>query len=519
MASTYSANLGIELIGTGDQSGTWGATTNTNLGTLLEQAIVGYVTQPVTDSGVATALVISNGASSTGRNYVVELTGTLTADRTVTVPSVNKPYTFFNNTTGGYSVTVKVSGQTGVTIANGKKAIVYTNTTDVIEVANAPVTETGTQTLTNKTLVSPILGTPTSVTLTNATGLPLSTGVTGTLPVTRGGTGASTFTAGSVVFAGASGVYSQKNTNFFWDDSNNRLGVGTSAPAVTLSLSATDAILIPVGTQAQRPTGAAGYIRFNTTTTSFEGYDGTAWGGFGSTGTVTSVNVSGGTTGLTYSGGPITGSGTITMSGTLAVANGGTGVTTSTGSGNVVLSTSPTLVTPLLGTPTSVTLTNATGLPLTTGVTGTLSVANGGTGVTTSTGSGSVVLSASPTITGTLTTTTISSTHNAYGSIIALTDAATIAVDMSATGGNNFSVTLGGNRTLGNPTGLTAGQSGIIYITQDGTGSRTLAYSSYWKFPSGTAPTLTTTASATDALVYTVRTSTSITVTSILNIG
>jgi hypothetical protein len=78
------------------------------------------------------------------------------------------------------------------------------------------------------------------------------------------------------------------------------------------------------------------------------------------TGTVTSVDVSGGTTGLTTSGGPITGSGTITIAGTLAVANGGTGVTTSTGTGSVVLSTSPTLVTPLLGTPTSGNLSNCT---------------------------------------------------------------------------------------------------------------------------------------------------------------
>jgi hypothetical protein len=159
MASTYSTNLGIELIGTGDQSGTWGATTNTNMGTLIEQAVSGYSTQVVTDSGVATALLISNGASSTGRNYVIELTGALTAARTVTVPAVNKPYTFFNNTTGGFAVTVKVSGQTGVIIANGKKAIVYTNSTDVIEVANAPATEAGTQTLTNKTLTAPVIGT------------------------------------------------------------------------------------------------------------------------------------------------------------------------------------------------------------------------------------------------------------------------------------------------------------------------------------------------------------------------
>ena len=86
------------------------------------------------------------------------------------------------------------------------------------------------------------------------------------------------------------------------------------------------------------------------------------------------------------------------------------------------------------------------------------------------------------------------------GSITALTDGATITPDFSAN--NGFSVTLGGNRTLANPTNLVAGQSGVILVTQDGTGSRTLAYGSYWKFPGGTAPTLTTTAAAVDALVY-----------------
>lgn len=95
------------------------------------------------------------------------------------------------------------------------------------------------------------------------------------------------------------------------------------------------------------------------------------------------------------------------------------------------------------------------------------------------------------------------------GAVVALTDASSIATDMAL--GNNFSVTLGGNRTLANPTNLTAGQHGSIVITQDGTGSRTLAYGSYWKFPNGTAPTLTTTASAVDVLAYYVESSTRIT--------
>jgi hypothetical protein len=95
------------------------------------------------------------------------------------------------------------------------------------------------------------------------------------------------------------------------------------------------------------------------------------------------------------------------------------------------------------------------------------------------------------------------------GAIVALTDAATITPDFAAA--NNYSVTLGGNRTLANPSNQTAGQSGIIVITQDGTGSRTLAFGSNWKFASGTAPSLTTTASAVDVLAYYVESASRIT--------
>lgn len=99
-------------------------------------------------------------------------------------------------------------------------------------------------------------------------------------------------------------------------------------------------------------------------------------------------------------------------------------------------------------------------------------------------------------------------TSGQRGEITALTDGATITPDLADS--NNFSVTLGGNRTLANPSNIVAGQSGSFFITQDGTGSRTLAYGSYYDFAGGTAPTLSTTASAVDRIDYVVRTSTSI---------
>lgn len=129
MASTYSTNLRLELIGTGEQQGTWGSTTNKNLGTLLEQAICGYESVTVSDAG-DTTLTASNGLSDQSRNMVLNLTGTISAARNVICPAIEKLYVVKNATSGGFSVTFKVSGQTGVVIPNGSTAFLYVDGTD-----------------------------------------------------------------------------------------------------------------------------------------------------------------------------------------------------------------------------------------------------------------------------------------------------------------------------------------------------------------------------------------------------
>jgi microcystin-dependent protein len=128
MSSTYSDNLKIELIGTGDQAGNWGSTTNTNLGTLIEQAISGYIAYPC--SGGAETLSMTQGASATPRNMYIKLTGT--GGGTLTVPSTPKLYFIWNST----SLAITFQSGSGVSVPAGAKVCLMSIGSSVIFAEN-----------------------------------------------------------------------------------------------------------------------------------------------------------------------------------------------------------------------------------------------------------------------------------------------------------------------------------------------------------------------------------------------
>jgi microcystin-dependent protein len=123
MASSYSPSLKLELIGNGDQSGTWGETTNRNLGTLLEQAITGVTS--ITMANADYTLTSYNGVTDEARNAVLVVGGTNSASRQIIIPLVEKLYVITNNTSGGYAITIGGTTGTTVTIPNGVTAQVY----------------------------------------------------------------------------------------------------------------------------------------------------------------------------------------------------------------------------------------------------------------------------------------------------------------------------------------------------------------------------------------------------------
>lgn len=176
MASTYS-DLKFELIGSGEQSGNWGNITNANLGTAIEQAIVGMATLTSADftTNVATLILADTTNLQNARALCLNIAaGAVSAAGTVNVPAIEKPYVVINNSS--YTVTVKVSGQTGVAVPSGKRTVVYNNGTDVGEQVNF--------------LTSLVLGTA--------------------LPIASGGTGSTTLAGASIPTYSSSDTLSNK---------------------------------------------------------------------------------------------------------------------------------------------------------------------------------------------------------------------------------------------------------------------------------------------------------------------
>jgi hypothetical protein len=135
MPSSYT-DLGLELMVTGENSGTWGDKTNTNL-QLVEQGFAGYQEVSIAGGAQTTALAVTDGTISNGRNAVIKFTGTITGNQVVTIPdSIEKIYVFENGTVGAFTVEVKTVSGTGPTFTavNKGQKFVYANGTDVIDI-------------------------------------------------------------------------------------------------------------------------------------------------------------------------------------------------------------------------------------------------------------------------------------------------------------------------------------------------------------------------------------------------
>jgi len=136
MASTYSTDLKLELMVTGENAGTWGTKTNTNLN-LLQQAVAGYQEVSIAGGAQTTALAMTDAALSNARNAVIKFTGTITGNQVVTIPDgIEKVYTIINGTTGAFTVQFKTVSGTGITFSTTNKGaiLVYSDGTNVVNV-------------------------------------------------------------------------------------------------------------------------------------------------------------------------------------------------------------------------------------------------------------------------------------------------------------------------------------------------------------------------------------------------
>jgi hypothetical protein len=246
MASTYS-DLKIELIGTGEQSGTWGATTNNNLGTALGEAITGSADVAFSSADVTLTLTNTN-AAQTARNLRLNLTGTSGGARNLILGSgcqIEKFYLINNGVAD--AVTVKNTTGSGVAVPAGVAMLVFNNGTDVVNPLTyfAGTVVSSAATITGGTINSTTIGASTA-----------SSGRFTTLEAT-----------GNTTLGDASG-------------DTITLNAATANVPNNLNFNGTGSVRVPNGTTGQRPTPAAGMIRYNVTTGEFEGYT-TDWGNIG----------------------------------------------------------------------------------------------------------------------------------------------------------------------------------------------------------------------------------------------
>ena len=237
--ATYSQSLKLTLLANGEGAGTWGQTTNTNLGTLLEQAITGV--QTITMSNADVTLTTLDGALDQARNAVLVVTGTNAAVRDIIAPLVNKQYLVVNNTTGGFAINIRASTGFSVSIPNGSSVFVYCDGTNFYSAQQNYTTG-------NFTVGGNLAVTGTS----NLVGTTTVSNLTATSNVTA----ANFSTAG---FANAANVVASGNSQF----------------------NGTGSLKIPVGTNGQRPSPTTGMVRFSSTDVQFEGYNGTQWTSIG----------------------------------------------------------------------------------------------------------------------------------------------------------------------------------------------------------------------------------------------
>jgi hypothetical protein len=250
MASTYS-DLKIELIGTGEQSGTWGNTTNINLGIALGEAITGTADVPFSSADVTLTLTNTN-TSQTARNLRLNLTGTSGGARNLTVPNIEKFYIISNSLAD--EVTVKNT--------TGSTYIVPAGTTAQVFSSGAGI----------KDAISFFAG----EVLSNAAYI--GGGEIDATPI-----GGSTAAAGSFTTLAASGSLTVDGNTTLGNASGDTItaNAGTMSVPNNLYFSGTGTIRLPNGTTGERPTPADGMIRYNVTTSGFEGYAGGAWGSIG----------------------------------------------------------------------------------------------------------------------------------------------------------------------------------------------------------------------------------------------